>query len=137
MNYLIDTNICIYIMNRKPPSVIEKFKAFDIGQIAVSSVTVSELWYGVAKSTNKQLNKKRLDEFLIPFDILPYDEQASRSYGQIRAMLEKKGKTIGPLDLLIAAHALSLNRILVTNNENEFSRIQGLAVENWAAASDK
>lgn len=131
MNYLIDTNICIYIMNERPPSVIQRFKKADIGTIAISSVTISELYYGVCKSRKSTENEKRLEEFLIPFDILAYDEQASRYYGQIRSMLEEQGLTLGPLDMLIAAHALSQNRILVTNNEKEFKRIPSLIVENW------
>ena len=133
MNYLIDTNICIYIMNKRPPEVIQKFKKFDIGQIAISSITFSELNYGVAKSQQKKKNAKRLDEFLTPFVILPYDENASRYYGTIRAYLERQGKIMGPLDMLIAAHALSEELTLVTNNEKDFQRIESLKVENWSA----
>ncbi len=132
MNYLIDTNICIYIMNKRPPEVIERFKTFEIGQIGISSITVSELNYGVAKSQKKKQNAKRLDEFLTPFTILPYDENASKYYGLIRSELESQGNVIGPLDMLIAAHAISENLILVTNNEKEFQRIESLKVENWA-----
>ncbi|WP_321496047.1 type II toxin-antitoxin system VapC family toxin [uncultured Desulfobacter sp.] len=132
MNYLIDTNICIYIMNQRPPEVIQKFKNHEIGQIAISSITVSELNYGVAKSQNKKQNAKRLEEFLTPFNILPYDEVASRYYGIIRSELESQGKVIGPLDMLIAAHAISEKLILVTNNEKEFQRIKSLKIENWA-----
>ena len=132
MNYLIDTNICIYIMNKRPAEVIQKFKNLEIGQTGVSSITVSELNYGVAKSQQKKQNAKRLEEFLTPFEILPYDENASRYYGIIRSELESQGKVIGPLDMLIAAHAISENLIVVTNNENEFQRIKSLKVENWA-----
>lgn len=132
MNCLIDTNICIYIMNERPPSVIRKFKQMEVGRVSISSITVSELFYGVSKSRDKTRNEKRLEEFLMPFEILPYDEQAARCYGTIRAELQAKGHTIGPLDMLIAAHALSLRRILVTNNEKEFRRIPSLVVENWA-----
>ncbi len=132
MNYLIDTNICIYIINRHPPGVIQRFKNYEIGQIAISSITVSELNYGVAKSQNKKQNAKRLEEFLTPFNILPYDEVASRYYGIIRSELESQGKVIGPLDMLIAAHAISENLTLVTNNEKKFQRIKSLKVENWA-----
>lgn len=133
MNYLIDTNICIYIMNKRPLEVIQRFKHFEIGQIGISSITVSELNYGVAKSQKKKQNAKRLEEFLTPFKILPYDENASRYYGIIRSELESQGNVIGPLDMLIAAHAISENLILVTNNEKEFQRIKSLKVENWAA----
>ena len=131
MNYLIDTNICIYIMNKRPPAVIQRLKSIDVGRIGISSITISELYYGVSKSQQKSQNEKRLEEFLIPFDILPYDELASRCYGTIRSRLEEQGQTIGPLDMLIAAHALSQDRILVTNNEKEFKRIPLLNVENW------
>ena len=92
MNYLIDTTICIYIMNQRPPEVIQKFKNLEIGQTGVSSITVSELNYGVAKSQQKIQNAKRLEEFLTPFEILPYDENASRYYGIIRSELESQGK---------------------------------------------
>ncbi len=131
MTCLIDTNICIYIMNERPPSVIRKFKQMEVGQVGISSITVSELFYGVSKSRDKIRNEKRLEEFLMPFEILSYDDQAARCYGAIRAELQVQGLTIGPLDMLIAAHALSLNMILITNNEKEFRRIPSLVVENW------
>lgn len=133
MNFLIDTNICIYIMNNRPPEVIRRFKNTDVGQVGVSSITVSELQYGVSKSKHQKANQHRLDAFLVPFEILPYDEIASRYYGEIRAGLEKRGVVIGPLDLLIAAHALSRELVLVTNNEKEFKRIKSLKVENWVS----
>ena len=132
MNYLIDTNICIYIMNQRPHELIQKFKKFEIGQIAISSITVSELNYGVAKNQQKKRNSKRLEEFLIPFVILPYDENVSKYYGTIRSHLESQGNVIGPMDMLIAAQAISENLTLVTNNEKEFQRIDSLKVENWA-----
>lgn len=119
-------------MNKRPAEVIQKFKDLEIGQIGISSITVSELNYGVAKSQQKKQNAERLEEFLTPFEILPYDENASRYYGIIRSELESQGKVIGPLDMLIAAHAISENLILVTNNEKEFQRIKSLKVENWA-----
>lgn len=131
MRFLIDTNICIYIMNNHPQPVIDRFKRMESGEAGVSSITVSELYYGVFKSKHRQVNFKRLEEFLAPFEILPYDEMASRHYGKIRSQLEKQGAVIGPLDMLIAAHALSLNMVLVTNNENEFKRVKSLKVENW------
>ena len=119
-------------MNKKPFEVIDKFKKTEIGQIGISSITVSELNYGVAKSKRQKQNAQRLEEFLTPFEILPYDETASKYYGIIRYQLKSEGKVIGPLDMLIAAHALSKNLILVTNNEKEFLRIKSLKVENWA-----
>ena len=131
MIYLIDTNICIYIMNNHPPEVLQKFKNIGVGKIGISSITISELHYGVCKSNHIKKNIKLLDEFLSPFDILSYDENASRYYGKIRCQLEKQGNLIGPLDMLIAAHALSEKLILVTNNVKEFGRIKLLRIENW------
>jgi tRNA(fMet)-specific endonuclease VapC len=133
MNFLIDTNICIYIMNKRPPEVLRRFKEKKVGQVCISSITVSELQYGVTKSKLQKQNSRRLDEFLTPFEILPYDEHASKFYGEIRSQLESQGSIIGPLDLLIAAHALSQNLVLITNNEKEFKRIPSLKVENWVS----
>lgn len=132
MKYLIDTNICIYIMNKRPPEVIQRFKRQEVGQIGISSISVSELQYGVLKSKHRKENLNRLEKFLFPFQILAYDENVPRYYGEIRSYLELNGCPIGPLDLLIAAHALSRQLILVTNNEKEFLRIPSLKVENWA-----
>lgn len=131
MKYLIDTNICIYIMNNHPPEVLNRFKRVGVGDVGISSITVSELYYGACKSTKIRQSIKRLEEFLYPFEILTYDENASREYGKIRSHLEKKGQVIGPLDMLIAAHALSNNLIVITNNSKEFKRIDSLQVENW------
>ena len=131
MKYLIDTNICIYIMNKRPIAVIHKFKQFDVDEICVSTITVSELQYGVSRSRDRRLNKQRVEEFLTPFEISAYDEPAANIYGDIRHQLEKSGETIGPLNLMIAAHALSRNFVLVTNNEKEFKRVKNLKIENW------
>jgi len=130
---MLDTNIGIYIMNRRPIEVINQFKQFDIGEIGVSTITVSELRYGAAKSKNREVNQQRVDAFLLPFEIMPYDEIAADSYGHIRWQLEKRGEMIGPLDLLIAAHAVSRDLVLITNNEREFKRVENLKLENWAA----
>jgi len=131
MKYLIDTNICIYIINKRPAAVIKKFKQFELGEIGISTITVSELQYGVAKSTYRKKNEVRLEEFLAPFAILTYDQTAARVYGDIRFQLEKRGRPIGPLDLLIAAHAISQDLVLITNNDKEFKRIKKLKIENW------
>jgi tRNA(fMet)-specific endonuclease VapC len=131
MKYLIDTNICIYIINKRPAAVIKKFKQFELGEIGISTITVSELQYGVAKSTYRKKNEVRLEEFLAPLEILTYDQTAARVYGDIRFQLEKRGRPIGPLDLLIAAHAISQNLVLITNNDKEFKRIKKLKIENW------
>lgn len=131
IKYLLDTNICIYIMNRRPLGIIHKFKQFNVGDIGVSSITVSELQYGAVKSKNPKLNIQRVEDFLVPLELLPYDHNAANFYGEIRYNLEKKGQVIGPLDMLIAAHALSNDSILVTNNKKEFERVQYLKIENW------
>jgi tRNA(fMet)-specific endonuclease VapC len=119
-------------MNKRPIGIINKFKQFDVGEIGVSTITISELQYGVAKGKNRRLNEQRVEEFLSPLEILPYDETATTIYGNIRLQLEKSGEFIGPLDLLIAAQALSRDLVLITNNEKEFNRVHNLKVENWA-----
>lgn len=128
---MLDTNICIYIIKNKPQNVREKFKEFDIGDLVLSSITVSELYYGVYKSEHMEKNLLALEHFLKPFDILEYDIKASVAYGKIRADLEKRGQIIGGLDMMIAAHALSCNMILVTNNTKEFQRVKELKLDNW------
>jgi tRNA(fMet)-specific endonuclease VapC len=131
MNYLLDTNICIYIINRKPAAVLKKVQARQPGQIAISTITLAELEYGVAHSRYPQRNRMALLEFLLPFAILDFGQRAAMEYGLIRASLESKGKPVGPMDLLLAAQAKAHNLILVTNNEKEFARIDGLRIENW------
>jgi tRNA(fMet)-specific endonuclease VapC len=133
MKYMLDTNICIYIIKQQPQAVIKKFKLFNVGDICISSMTFAELMYGVEKSLHLKKNKTALEEFILPLDIMPFDDRAACCYGEIRAHLEKNGKVIGPLDLIIAAHARCLNAVLVTHNVKEFSRVPKLKVENWAA----
>ena len=130
MKYLLDTNICIYLINERPAGVLAKFKRHRIGDVGVSSVTVSELAYGVAKSGSAR-NRAALDAFLTPLTAIEYDTEAAFVYGELRSVLERKGTPIGPLDLLIAAHALSRQLVLVTNNEKEFRRVGKLKVEKW------
>lgn len=131
MEYLLDTNICIYIIRRKPASVFQHFERLDLGSVGISSITLAELQYGVAKSARPEQNQSALNRFLIPLEIADFDFRAAEEYGNIRATLEMKGRPIGPLDFLIAAHAKSLGATLVTNNEKEFQRISGLKIENW------
>ena len=116
---MLDTNICIYIIKNKPKSVIEKFKNYNIGDISLSSITISELYYGVYKSNYVQKNLLALEQFLQPFNIVEYDLKASIEYGKIRATLEKQGNIIGGLDMQIAAHAKSLDMTLITNIANQ------------------
>ncbi len=131
MKYLLDTNICIYIIKKSPVEVINKLKKLDLSDIGISSITLSELNYGLEKSSKPIQNRLALNQFLAPLEIYPYDKQAAFFYGKIRNELEKKRQIIGPLDLLIAAHCLALKCSLVTNNQKEFQRIDRLTVENW------
>ena len=131
MKKMLDTNICIYIIKNKPQSVLDELRKCDVGDIILSSITVSELIYGAYKSQFVEKNLKAIEHFLVPFDVAEYDYKAALEYGKIRASLEKKGQPIGSLDTLIAAHAKSLEVVLVTNNVKEFERVEGLDVENW------
>lgn len=131
MKYMLDTNICIYLIKRKPYHVLEKFRAHTVGDIGLSSITVAELQYGVAKSQQPQQNQTALDFFLAPLEIVHFDNEAARQFGQIRAELGQLGTPIGAYDLLIAGHARSLDVTLVTNNIREFARVPELRIENW------
>ncbi len=126
MDHLLDTNICIYIIKQKPIAVLNRFANISPLNIGISSITVAELEYGVQKSFFPQQNKAALDKFLSALNIYDFDLNASIFYGTIRAKLETEGIIIGSLDMLIAAHALSLNCTLVTNNEREFKRVENL-----------
>src|SRR3989337_3141949 len=136
MNYLLDTDACIYLMTDREPrrraNILAHLEALPSNEIVyLSSVTVVELSYGAHKGRWNKANTELLEEFLLDFAIAPFDEKAAHLGGALRATLEKKGKPIGPLDTLIAAHALSLSATLVTNNVREFSRVPGLHVKNW------
>ncbi len=131
MRYILDTNMCIYIIKKKPSQVLDRFRSFGVSDIGISTISLSELEYGVAKSARKEQNREALIEFLAPLEILPFDDKASRHYGEIRAHLEQKGVSIGAMDLLIGSHARSLMLPLVTNDTRAFKRIPGLQVENW------
>ena len=131
MRYLLDTNICIYVIRRRPRQVLARFQRCAVGDIGLSTVTLAELQYGVAKSAFPERNQEALAAFTLPLEILPFDAPAAAAYGPIRATLERQGTPIGAMDLLIAAHAVSLGVILVTNNPREFRRVPGLQVENW------
>ena len=132
MRYMLDTNICIYVIQKASMAVLERLRKVGVPNVGVSSITLSELEYGVEKSLAKKRNRIALASFLGPLEIAPYDEVAARAYGSIRCGLERAGTPIGSLDVLIGAHALSLGLTLVTNNEREFRRIPGLKIENWA-----
>ena len=129
--FLLDTNICITIINAKPAAVLERFKRYRLGEIGLCSVVAAELALGVAKSGSAR-NRQALEMFLAPLTILPFDERAAWAYRQLRADLERRGTPIGSLDTMIAAQALSLQATLITNNTREFSQVRSLQVENWA-----
>jgi len=131
MQYLLDTNICIYLIKQKPPKVLARFKTLALSDIGISSITVAELEYGVYKSQQQEKNRNALMQFLIPLEIVKFDQAAATLYGAIRSDLENRGLVIGGMDMLIAAHALSLSITLVSNNVREFSRIANLSLENW------
>jgi tRNA(fMet)-specific endonuclease VapC len=134
MNYLLDTNICILLIRQKSPQILAKLTAHGLDDVGVSAITVAELQYGVYKSSQIDQNQRALDQFLLPLNILSFDPHAALRYGQVRAALERQGLPIGSLDTLIAAHALSAQLILVTNNVREFSRVAGLQIEDWTQA---
>ncbi|WP_367304330.1 type II toxin-antitoxin system VapC family toxin [Rheinheimera sp.] len=130
MKYMLDTNICIYVIKRRPMEVLDTFNKF-AGTLCISSVTFAELCHGVEKSTLPEHNRRQVEDFVSRLEILPYGDKAAAHYGDIRATLERQGKTIGVNDLHIAAHARSEGLVLVTNNLKEFERVAGLRTENW------
>lgn len=133
MKLMLDTNICIFIIKQQPAQVLKRFLEYQAGDIGISSITLSELSYGVAKSQHIVKNSKALDEFIVPLEVLAYDEKAALVYGSIRSNLEKAGTPIGSMDMLIAAHAVSLGATLITNNTREFMRIPELTIIDWAS----
>lgn len=134
MKYLLDTNICIHIINEKPKQVLKTFERYPVHEFGLSSITHAELQYGVQKSKDKATNQNALDEFLMPLTILPFHgRRMVVGYGKIRTFLESRGETIGPLDMLIAAHALSLDLTIISNNIKEFARVPNLKCEDWVS----
>ncbi len=131
---LLDTNLCIYLINMKPPAVLARFRQYRMGEVGLCSVVAAELAFGVAKSQSAR-NRQALEMFLAPLTILPLDAAAVWIYGDLRADLERRGTPIGSLDTLIAAHALSQQALLVTNNTREFAKVPGLQLDNWVAAA--
>lgn len=132
MRYMLDTNICIYVIKHKPEQVFLKLQEHDPSEVCISTVTYAELIHGVEKSQSIEKNRVALALFLANIEIMDFDSSAAESYGKIRADLEKAGKPIGPLDMMIAGHAKSLGYTIVTNNTKEFMRVNGLKLENWA-----
>lgn len=129
--YLLDTNTCIFIKNRKSPHVLKRLQEVIKEKVFVSSITVAELQYGVYNSLNIEKNRISLTEFIAPFSILNFDDNDAEEYGKLRSYLKKKGIIIGAYDMLIAAQAIAKDLVLVTNNIGEFSRIKNLRIEDW------
>lgn len=128
---LLDTNTCIYVIRRRHPDVLRRFEGFGVGDVGISSITAAELRFGAEKSAHPEGNREALERFLLPLEIPEFGDDAASAYGRIRTMLEQRGTPIGPLDTLIAAHAVSLHITLVTSNVREFGRVPGLEVEDW------
>ncbi|HYF64376.1 MAG TPA: type II toxin-antitoxin system VapC family toxin [Herpetosiphonaceae bacterium] len=131
MIYLLDTNICIYLIKQKPPHILAKFNRHTLDDLGISAISVAELQYGVQKSRFPAQNQAALEQFLLPLNIVDFDYAAAIAYGRIRAHLEGHGTPIGAMDMLIAAQALSANLTIITNNTREFNRIPSLRMLNW------
>ncbi len=133
IHYMLDTDICSYIIKERPFQVFEYFQKLEMEQLCISVVTYAELLYGVEHSSSKRINRKIIEEFVKHLTIVPWDEAAAEHYARIRAYLQANGKIIGAMDMMIAAHARSQNMTLVTNNDKHFSRVPKLIVENWVS----
>lgn len=130
LKYMLDTNIAIYVIKRRPPEALATFNRH-AGQLCVSAITLAELLHGVEKSARPDHNLRQVEDFISRLTVLEYGNKAAAHYGDIRAMLERKGTPIGVNDLHIAGHARSEGLTLVTNNLKEFDRVEGLRLENW------
>lgn len=131
MKYLLDTNICIYIINNRPESALKHFKDLDIGDVGISVITLYELLYGAYKSQSSDKNLSAIRKFVTPLEVIGFDEIVANSCGKLRAQQEKIGAIIGPMDLQIAATAIAHELTIVTNNVKEFTRINGIGIESW------
>lgn len=134
MRFMLDTDTCVFLIRKSPASVLKKLTSLKPGDVGVSVVTLAELEYGVAKSSKQNVNAEALSEFCVPLEIAGFGEKAARSYGEVRAALERAGTPIGSMDMMIGSHALSLGVTLVTHNTREFSRIEGLKLADWVKA---
>ncbi len=135
MKYLLDTNICIVLIRQKSAAVLQRLVSQKPGDVGISSITLAELVYGVEKSVQVEQNRAALQQFILPLEVADFDQLAASAYGKIRVELERAGQVIDSMDMLIAAHALSLDAILVTNNVREFQRVDGLVLEDWISES--
>jgi len=131
VKYMLDTNICIYIIKKKPEGLLAKLKAAIDEGVSISAITLAELEHGIAMSAYPEKNADALVQFLSVIEVLPFDAIAAYAYGAVRAGLQRKGTPIGQMDMLIAAHATAAGCIIVTNNTREFNRVDGLVVEDW------
>lgn len=129
--YLLDTNICIYLIKKHPPEVLARFQQIQIKQLHIPTITLFELYYGIEKNNSQQRNLAALENFIAPLTIVDFTLDAAKKAAKIRCNLQKQGTPIGAYDLQIAAIALSLNMTLLTNNTREFERVNGLKLENW------
>jgi len=136
MHYMLDTNTLIYVLNARPQhqAVLDQFNQHDARNLCLSSITLAELRFGVEQSQRRDSTQGKLNRVIAALSVAPFEERAARAYGSVRAQLQADGTPIGPLDTLIAGHALSLGMTLVTNNTREFSRVPGLRFENWISA---
>jgi tRNA(fMet)-specific endonuclease VapC len=130
LTYMLDTNICIYVIKNHPPALREKFNAL-AEQLCLSSITLGELLYGAEKSARRADNLNTIENFVARLDVLPFADKAAAHYGQVRAELERAGTPCGPHDMQIGGHARSEGLIVVTNNVREFARMPGVRTENW------
>lgn len=131
MHYMLDTNICSYVLRDRPPSVRKRFEKAGTGNLAISTVVLAELYFGAARHPKGDAIRREIDDFASRITILPWDENAADHYGDIRAMLEKKGTPIGAMDMMIAAHARSIGAVLVSNDVSHFDKVRGLRIANW------
>jgi tRNA(fMet)-specific endonuclease VapC len=131
MRWMLDTNACISLIKQASPKAIRRLRSRSVGQVGLSSISLAELEYGTAKSSRPEQSRQSLAEFLVPLDVAAFDADAAAIYGTLRSELERRGTPIGPLDTLIAAHALALGATLVTSNSREFRRVPDLSVEDW------
>lgn len=134
MKYMLDTNICVYLIKKKPENVLINLRSNMDDGVAISAITLAELMHGVEASSYPEKNTLALNQFLSIVNILPFDDEAAAEYGKICAMLRRQGTPIGVMDMLIAAHAKAKGLIIVTNNVREFERVEGLGLENWVSA---
>jgi len=131
MKFMLDTNICIFLMKNKT-GVVEQYKSKKLFGVAISAITLAELYYGVCKSAFPEKNGANLTAFLMGFEVLEFDGAAAMEFGRIRAELQRMGTVISPMDTLIAAHAKAAGLVIVTNNVRKFARVEGLTIEDWA-----